>query len=109
MIGYWIQRTAGDWELRARLQQLGVGWITEAVVTDWSDNGALVRSCLDGSERSVAADTIVFATTNVSDTSVADELAASGFDRPVHLAGDVVAARLAVHAIYEGRVRGQQI
>jgi NADPH-dependent 2,4-dienoyl-CoA reductase/sulfur reductase-like enzyme len=109
LIGYWIQRTAGDWELRARLKQLGVDWVTEAAVTSWSDDGALVRSLLDGGDQLIDADTLVFATTNVPETVVADELVASGFDRPVHLVGDVVAARLAVHAIYEGRVRGQGI
>ncbi len=109
MIGYWIQRTAGDWELRARLRQLGVDWVTEAVVAEWSADGALVRSLLDGGEQLIAADTLVLATTNVPETTVADQLVASGFERPVHLVGDAVAARLAVHAIYEGRVRGQGI
>lgn len=109
MIGYWIQRTAGDWELRARLRQLGVDWVTESVVAEWSDDGALVRSFLDDGEQLIAADTLVLATTNVSETTVADQLVASSFDRPVHLVGDAVAARLAVHAIYEGRVRGQGI
>lgn len=108
MIGYWIQRTAGDWELRARLRQLGVDWITEAVVVEWSDDGARVRSYLDGAVHTLAADTVVFATTNTSETMVADELVAWGFERPVHLAGDALAARLAVHAIYDGRVCGQR-
>ena len=43
----------------------------------------------------------MLATTNVPDTAVADDLAARGV-RP-HVVGDAVAARLAVHAIYEGR------
>jgi len=107
MIGYWIQRTAGDWELRARLRQLGVDWITEAVVTDWSDDGARVRSYLDGSEQVLAAESLVFATTNVSETMVVDELSAAGV--PVRAVGDAVAARLAVHAIYEGRVAGMAL
>ena len=109
LIGYWIQRTAGDWELRARLRQLGVAWVTEAVVTRWDDAGATVRSYLDGAEQLIEADTLVFATTNVPETSVADALAARGFDRPVRLVGDALAARLAVHAIYDGRVAGMAI
>jgi 2,4-dienoyl-CoA reductase-like NADH-dependent reductase (Old Yellow Enzyme family) len=84
IVGYWIQRTAGDWELRARLAQLGVESITEAVVTEWSPEGATVRSYLDGGERLLRADTLVFATTNEPETLVADELAVSGFGRPVH-------------------------
>ncbi len=109
LIGYWIQRTAGDWELRARLAQLGVDWITEAVVTAWHDSGATVRSYLDGSEQVVAADTLVLATTNVSETTVADQLAAADGDVPVSVVGDALAARLAVHAIHDGRVAGMRL
>ena len=109
LVGYWIQRTAGDWELRARLAQLGVEWITEAVVTDWSDRGARVRSYLDGSEQLLQADTLVLATTNDPETTVADQLGESGFGGAVHIVGDAVAARLAVHAIYEGGVVGRSI
>jgi hypothetical protein len=66
-----------------------------------------VRSLLDGSEQIVEADALVLATTNSSETAVIDELA----DRlpDMHLAGDAVAARLAVHAIYEGRVIGMSL
>ncbi len=106
MVGYWIQRTAGDGELRSRLAALGVDWQTEAVVTAWDDAGAHVRSALDGAERVIAADTLVLATTNVPEATVADDLTEAGFDRPVHLVGDAVAARLAVHAVYDGRLRG---
>ncbi len=109
LIGYWIQRTAGDWELRARLAQLGVDWITEAVVAAWGEHGATVRSYLDGSERVLTADTLVLATTNVSETMVADQLAATGVDTPVHVVGDALAARLAVHAIYDGRMAGMRL
>jgi hypothetical protein len=38
---------------------------------------------------------------------VADELEASGHD--ARLVGDALAARLAVHAIYDGRVAGMAI
>jgi 2,4-dienoyl-CoA reductase-like NADH-dependent reductase (Old Yellow Enzyme family)/NADPH-dependent 2,4-dienoyl-CoA reductase/sulfur reductase-like enzyme len=108
LIGYWIQRTAGDLELRARLARLGVDWQTEAVVTSWGDDGATVRSHLDGRERVIAADTLVLATTNVSETTVADELAELGVDG-VRVVGDALAARLAVHAIHDGRVAGMSI
>ena len=105
MIGYFIQRTAGDWELRARLAKLGVEWQTEAVVTAWDDEGAHVRSYLDGSERVLAADTLVLATTNVPESS----LAAAEIDAPITVVGDALAARLAVHAIYDGRVAGMHL
>jgi NADPH-dependent 2,4-dienoyl-CoA reductase/sulfur reductase-like enzyme len=106
LIGYWIQRTAGDWELRAKLAQLGVDWITEAVVASWGDEGATVRSYLDGSEQVIDADTLVFATTNDPETTVLDEL---GERDHVHAVGDAVAARLAVHAIYEARATARHL
>jgi 2,4-dienoyl-CoA reductase-like NADH-dependent reductase (Old Yellow Enzyme family)/thioredoxin reductase len=106
MVGYWVQRTSGDWELRARLAQLGVDWQTEAVVTAWDADGAHVRSYLDGSERVVAADTLVVATTNTADTSVADAL---GDEVRHDLIGDARAPRLAVHAIYEGRLAAMRL
>jgi 2,4-dienoyl-CoA reductase-like NADH-dependent reductase (Old Yellow Enzyme family) len=112
-IGENIQRTAGDGALRARLAQLGTTWCTESVVIDWHEGGATVRSLLNGAEHEVVADSLVLATTNDADTRVADELATvtaeheHAFD--VHLAGDNVAARLAVHAIYEGRMVGMRL
>src|SRR5690606_31524855 len=59
MIGYWIQRTAGDGPLRARLSQLGARWLTESVVTEWHGDGASVRSLLDGSTSVIDADALV--------------------------------------------------
>ena len=40
---------------------------------------------------------------------VADELAETPFSGRVHVIGDSRAARLAVHAIYEGRLTGMQL
>lgn len=107
MVGYWVQRTAGDGTLRARLAQLGASWHTESVLTTWHGDGATLRSLLDGKERRIEADALVLATTNVPDTSLTEDLADSGLE--VHAVGDAVAARLAVHAIYEGRVVGMRV
>ncbi len=101
MVGYWIQRTAGDGPLRARLSQLGANWITESVVTTWFGDGASVRSLLDGRESRVDADALVLATTNTVQTDLADAL--RGAVDELHVVGDARAARLAVHAIYEAR------
>lgn len=101
MVGYWIQRTAGDGQLRARLSQLGARWITEAVVTQWHGDGASVRSLLDGSEQRLDADALVLATTNIAQTGLADTLRETVGE--LHVVGDATAARLAVHAIYEAR------
>lgn len=101
LVGYWIQRTAGDGQLRARLAQLGARWLTESVVTAWHGDGADVRSLLDGSVTRIAADALVLATTNTPQADLADAL--SGRDDELHVVGDALAARLAVHAIYEAR------
>jgi 2,4-dienoyl-CoA reductase-like NADH-dependent reductase (Old Yellow Enzyme family) len=107
MVGFWIQRTAGDGKLRSRLAQLGATWLTESAVLSWHGDGATVRNLLDGSESVVVADALVLATTNVSETSLAEEMARLGSDYA--MAGDNVSPRLAVHAIYEGRVAGMEI
>jgi thioredoxin reductase len=105
MVGAAVQRTAGDFELRSRLARLGVNWHTESAIVEWTGTAAIVRSSLDGSEQTLAADALVLATTNTPATDVIDELIAMGGDgHELHMVGDVVAARAAVHAIYEGRV-----
>ncbi|MEY4338958.1 MAG: hypothetical protein RLZ14_808 [Actinomycetota bacterium] len=110
-VGHTIERTSGDWKLRSQLARLGVTWHTESVVTEWRGDGATVRSLLDGTEQFVSADSLVLALVNAPETSVLDELALRA-DTPhtsVHPVGDVVAARLAVQAIYEGRVTGMRL
>ena len=107
MVGYWIQRTAGDGQLRARLSQLDARWLTESVVTTWHGDGASVRSLLDGSVIRVDADTLVLATTNTAQTDLSDAL--RGTVAELHLVGDATAARLAVHAIYEARALAMRL
>ncbi len=107
MVGFFIQRTAGDFALRSKLASLGTVWHTESVVMEWTGTSARVRSLLDDTEQSVAADTLVLCTTNVSERTVIDELGADRAD--VHVVGDAMAPRLAVHAIYEGRVVGMAV
>lgn len=107
MVGYWIQRTAGDGQLRTRLTKLGVHWLTETALIAWHGDAATLRNLHDASVQRLEADALVLATTNVPDTSLAEEL--TGTDLQISLAGDSVAARLAVHAIYEGRVLGMKI
>ncbi|MEO8855440.1 MAG: FAD-dependent oxidoreductase [Burkholderiaceae bacterium] len=107
MIGYWIQRTAGDGPLRARLSQLGARWFTESVVTEWHGDGASVRSLLDGNTARIDADALVLASTNTPQTDLADAL--RGKVPAFHVVGDALAARLAVHAIYEARAVALQL
>ncbi len=106
MVGATIQRTAGDGRLRARLAARGVLWHTEAAVTAWSGDAAHVR-LLGGRTTKIEADSLVLATTNRPDDALAHGLAARGIGHRV--VGDAVAARLAVHAIYEARALARAI
>lgn len=106
-VGQTIERTAGDLRLRANLARLGTTWHTESVVTEWTGRGATVRNLLDGTEQFVPADTLVLALLNTPEDSVLQDLADQ--HPGLHAVGDVVAARTAVQAIYEGRVTGMQL
>ncbi|MEY2754106.1 MAG: hypothetical protein RJB65_464 [Actinomycetota bacterium] len=106
LIGFNVQRTGSDGRLRATLRDLGVDWRTESVVTEWNDRGAVVRDLLDGSETLIEADALVTCLTNVPEDSVAKEMSVPV---EVRLVGDAMAARTAVHAIYEGRVAGMGV
>ncbi|MGH9270567.1 MAG: FAD-dependent oxidoreductase, partial [Ilumatobacteraceae bacterium] len=105
-VGASIQRTAGDGPLRARLAAHGVEWHTESAVTAWTSTGAEVTG-LAGRTTAIGADGLVLATTNVPDTALSNELTAAGMRHRV--VGDAVAARLAVHAIYEARAMAMTI
>jgi 2,4-dienoyl-CoA reductase-like NADH-dependent reductase (Old Yellow Enzyme family) len=101
MIGKELQRTAADFPLRRRLATLGVEFIVESAILDWSRSGARIVSLLDGSERLVQADSLVLATANRAEDHLARALADSGMT--IHTIGDCVAPRQAAYAIYEGR------
>lgn len=106
-VGLAVARTGGDGELRANLARLGVRWHTESVVDRWTSQGASVRSLLDGSVHEVPGRTLVLATTGDALDELSAGLRAKGVE--VHTVGDAVAARLAVHAIYEGRVAARAL
>jgi 2,4-dienoyl-CoA reductase-like NADH-dependent reductase (Old Yellow Enzyme family)/pyruvate/2-oxoglutarate dehydrogenase complex dihydrolipoamide dehydrogenase (E3) component len=107
LVGFNIQRTNADYAVRAKLAQLGTTWHTDAVVTEWTGTHAVVRSLLDGHETSAVGDALVLATTNAPEDTVLRDLGDRHAD--VRAVGDVVAARLAVHAIYDGRVAGMAL
>ena len=107
MVGHTIQRTSGDGKMRSRLAELGVTWHTESVVAEWTEKGALVHCFVGRTDTFVEADSLILATINTPVRDVVDELAGQHPD--VRAVGDAVAARLAVHAIYEGRVAGQAL
>jgi len=111
LLGVNLQRSAADGPLRARLAALGVRWHTDAVIMAWTGAGAEVGDLLRGRSTTVPADTLVLATTNRPNDALAGELAGELAGRHVRprIIGDAVAARLAVHAIYEGRATAQSI
>ena len=86
---------------------LGVESVTDAAIMAWHGASAEVLDLRDGATRRIAAEALVLATTNVSQTWLAEALAESG--KEIHSIGDCVAPRLAVMAIYEGRELGMRL
>jgi 2,4-dienoyl-CoA reductase-like NADH-dependent reductase (Old Yellow Enzyme family)/thioredoxin reductase len=107
LVGKELQRTAADYPLRQRLATLGVTFICESVITEWTDNGARVQSLLDGSEQLIPADDLVMATPNRAEDTLARALADD--DLNVHLIGDAAAPRQAPYAIHDGRKIGIEL
>jgi len=103
MVGFELARTATDWPLRQRLKQLGVEFIVESAISEWHGDAASIVDFLDGSTSRIEADALVLATTNESQTWLANDLSENHGDLSIHMIGDAVAPRLAVMAIYEGR------
>jgi 2,4-dienoyl-CoA reductase-like NADH-dependent reductase (Old Yellow Enzyme family)/pyruvate/2-oxoglutarate dehydrogenase complex dihydrolipoamide dehydrogenase (E3) component len=103
-IGRDLARTAADFPMRARLKKLGVTFVTDSVIVAWHGDAATIRDLSTGEERRQDFDSLVLATTNVSDTALQDELARTGIDH--HAIGDCLAPRHAAAAIYEGRKLG---
>jgi hypothetical protein len=75
--------------------------VTSAVVLEWQDGRASVRSARDGSTTGIDADALVIAETPVAVTGLGDALAVRGFS--FEQVGDCVAPRRASLAFYEGR------
>ena len=107
MVGKELQRTAADFPLRRTLAGLGVKFIVESAITSWSGNSATVQSFLDGRDIEIEADTLVFATANTTENSLATALRDRGVSfREI---GDGAAPRQAAYAIYDGRKAGLEM
>jgi NADPH-dependent 2,4-dienoyl-CoA reductase/sulfur reductase-like enzyme len=104
LIGRDLQRTSSDWVIRPRLRQLGVAFLTDSVVLAWHGDAATIRDLLTNGESRQAFDSLVLATTNVSETGLAESLRASGVE--FQALGDCVSPRHAPAAIFEGRRLG---
>lgn len=104
MIGKELVRSAADFPARRTLAGMGVRFIPETAILEWSDTGARCASLLTGEEQVIAADTLVLATGNRADPDLPAALRALGVGFTA--IGDANAPRLAAAAIYEGRVAG---
>lgn len=104
MVGKELQRSATDWPLRRNLAELGVRFITDTAICEWTAAGAVVQSLLTGTTEQLAADSLVLATTNVADAGLRRALAAKGIT--AQAIGDANAPRNAALAIFEGRKAG---
>jgi hypothetical protein len=96
-----LAHSAADGPLRKRFAAAGGRSMTSSCVLGWRDGGASVRSTLTGELTRIDADALVIAETAISETGLADDLAARGI--PFHMVGDAVAPRRASLAFYEGR------
>jgi 2,4-dienoyl-CoA reductase-like NADH-dependent reductase (Old Yellow Enzyme family) len=101
LVGKELQRMAADLPLRRTLARLGVRFVTESAILHWDGKTARIASLLDGSERDIEADSLVFASTSMAEDSLSRELERRGV---LHEAiGDCTAPRQAAYAIHEGR------
>ena len=75
--------------------------------TSWNKEGAEVLCFLDGNTQFIESDTLVFATPNVAEDSLMQELQGSGLN--VLNIGDSAGPRQAPFVIYEGRRTGLEI
>ena len=101
LVGKELQRTAADYPLRQRLAQLGVTFVCESGILEWTSEGARTVSFLSGKEQLVEADGLVLATANRAEDTLSRAL--DGSDIHCLSIGDCVAPRQAPYAIYEGR------
>ncbi len=111
-VGAWLARTFSDRDLRRTLAAAGVRWHTESAMVAWGDDGAVVRSLLDGTMHTVAAESLVLATGKHARDEIIDELEhRRELDGSVGITavGDVLAPRLASTAIHEGRLAGMEV
>ena len=101
MIARDLVRAASDFPARRTLARLGVNFITESALTNWTGESAEYVSLLTGEEGRIDAGSLVFATGNVADQDLQAELR----DRNLRyqLIGDAHAPRLASAAVFDGR------
>ncbi|WP_417424496.1 FAD-dependent oxidoreductase [Hoeflea sp.] len=107
LVGKELQRTAADFPLRRTLAGLGVKFMVESAIIRWNGTTATIRSFIDDKETDIEAETLVFATANHAENTLALELSERGVQyREI---GDGAAPRQAAYAIFEGRKAGIEV
>jgi 2,4-dienoyl-CoA reductase-like NADH-dependent reductase (Old Yellow Enzyme family)/thioredoxin reductase len=104
MVGRDLARMASDFGARQALARLGVRFVCESAITEWTGTGADCVSLLTQEPFQITADALVLSTTPRADHSLPDALHDMGMV-PL-LIGDAQAPRSAAAAIYEGRKLG---
>ena len=92
---------------RERFAKTGVKVVCAHALTHWSGGTATVMNLHTGETKELPFDSLVLATTNTVDDTLARALADDGIE--VHFIGDMVAARTASMAFYEGRTLGTRL
>ncbi|MFP6729405.1 MAG: FAD-dependent oxidoreductase [Alphaproteobacteria bacterium] len=87
---------------RERFMKLGVETVVATAITKWEGNTATLVNLYTGDEETREFDTLVMACTNKPNDGLQLELAGSTGPE-IHALGDMVAARTAAMAIFEGR------
>ena len=87
--------------MRRRLANLGVRMVLETAIAEWGAKGAGTLDLLTGEENRIAADSLVLATVNRVDNTLANTLARTGV--AFTLIGDAAAPRQAAQAFHDGR------
>ncbi|HSD35626.1 MAG TPA: oxidoreductase, partial [Alphaproteobacteria bacterium] len=81
--------------------------ILESAVEEWHGDGTTILDLMTERRRTLPFDSLVLATTNLPEASLATDLADSGLE--LHVIGDALATRQAPAAIFEGRRLGLRL
>ncbi|WP_319825948.1 FAD-dependent oxidoreductase [Thalassovita sp.] len=104
MVGKELARTASDFTARQTLARLGVRFVCESAIIEWTGTNAHCISLLTQEAFQIEADALVLSTGGQADHTLPDTLRDMGL--PAQLIGDALAPRSAAAAIYEGRKLG---
>lgn len=103
LVGMGLNRSDANYIFRKTVSKLGVEFVTDSIITDWSGDTATLFNTMTETETKFSADTLIMATVNESLNTLEKETKKLAHQLKIHSIGDCVAPRTAVMAIYEGR------